>query len=196
MKVVSVENTICIRPIWSWVYQTVWFAFWKLLFMEKELPKIREAGVPISFDFSDDSEDSYASSTNCWLCILLFWRNRWKPENIWKRLFLEAQSLLLHQRCRWLIFYMMDRNIMQESGTDQGSCWHHGCRRFSDHIVYGCLYRSPEKELQEKLQSEKDLAAAAEFASKVCGMNGALDMVKIWIGGCLWDILSCKNSGQ
>ena len=25
-------------------------------FMEKELPKIREAGVPISFDFSDDSE--------------------------------------------------------------------------------------------------------------------------------------------
>ena len=28
-------------------------------FMEKELPKIREAGVPISFDFSDDSEDSY-----------------------------------------------------------------------------------------------------------------------------------------
>ena len=28
-------------------------------FMEKELPKIHEAGVPISFDFSDDSEDSY-----------------------------------------------------------------------------------------------------------------------------------------
>ena len=27
-------------------------------FMEKELPKIHEAGVPISFDFSDDSEDS------------------------------------------------------------------------------------------------------------------------------------------
>ena len=28
-------------------------------FMEKELPKIKAAGVPISFDFSDDSDDAY-----------------------------------------------------------------------------------------------------------------------------------------
>ena len=83
-------------------------------FMEKELPKIREAGVPISFDFSDDSEDSYyaevAPTVDYAFCS--FDGTDEEAREHLKRLFPMDQSLLLHPEVQMAVFYMMDRNIM------------------------------------------------------------------------------------
>ena len=83
-------------------------------FMEKELPKIHEAGVPISFDFSDDSEDSYyaevAPTVDYAFCS--FDGTDEEAREHLKRSFPMDQSLLLRPEVQMAVFYMMDRNIM------------------------------------------------------------------------------------
>mgnify|MGYP000122700025 CR=1 FL=1 len=144
-------------------------------FMEKELPKIREAGVPISFDFSDDSEDSYyaevAPTVDYAFCS--FDGTDEEAREHLKKIVSYGPSLLLHPEVQMAVFYMMDRNIMCRSGTDQGVVDTMGAGdslitsfmvAYTDHLKKGITGETAIRE---------SLAAAAEFASKVCGMNGA-----------------------
>ena len=82
--------------------------------MEKELPKIHEAGVPISFDFSDDSEDSYyaevAPTVDYAFCS--FDGTDEEAREHLKKIVSYGPSLLLHPEVQMAVFYMMDRNTM------------------------------------------------------------------------------------
>lgn len=110
-------------------------------FMEKELPKIREAGVPISFDFSDDSEDSYyaevAPTVDYAFCS--FDGTDEEAREHLKKIVSYGPKLAVASITSFMVAY-------------------------TDHLKKGITGETAIRE---------SLAAAAEFASKVCGMNGA-----------------------
>lgn len=145
-------------------------------FMEKELPKIHEAGVPISFDFSDDSEDSYyaevAPTVDYSFCS--FDGTDEEAREHLKKIVSYGPKLAVASRgADGCILYDGQEYYVQKAVPIKEVVDTMGAGdslitsfmvAYTDHLKKGITGETAIRE---------SLAAAAEFASKVCGMNGA-----------------------
>lgn len=145
-------------------------------FMEKELPKIKVAGVPISFDFSDDSDDEYykniAPTVDYAFCSFDGTDDGAK-EHL-KQVISYGPKLAVASRgadgCILYDgndFYVQKAVSIEEVVDTMGagdSLITSFMVAYTDHLKKGMTGATA---ITESLQ------AAAEFASKVCGMNGA-----------------------
>ena len=145
-------------------------------FMEKELPKIHEAGVPISFDFSDDSEDSYyaevAPTVDYAFCS--FEGTDEEAREHLKKIVSYGPKLAVASRgADGCILYDGQEYYVQKAVPIKEVVDTMGAGdslitsfmvAYTDHLKKGITGETAIRE---------SLAAAAEFASKVCGMNGA-----------------------
>ena len=145
-------------------------------FMEKELPKIHEVGVPISFDFSDDSEDSYyaevAPTVDYAFCS--FDGTDEEAREHLKKIVSYGPTLAVASRgADGCILYDGQEYYVQKAVPIKEVVDTMGAGdslitsfmvAYTDHLKKGITGETAIRE---------SLAAAAEFASKVCGMNGA-----------------------
>lgn len=145
-------------------------------FMEKELPKIHEAGVPISFDFSDDSEDSYyaevAPTVDYAFCS--FDGTDEEAREHLKKIVSYGPKLAVASRGAdgYILYdgqeYYVQKAVPIKEVVDTMGAGDSLITSFmvayTDHLKKGITGETAIRE---------SLAAAAEFASKVCGMNGA-----------------------
>ena len=145
-------------------------------FMEKELPKIHEAGVPISFDFSDDSEDSYyaeVAPTVDYAFCSFDGTDEEAREHLKKIVSYGPKLAVASRGADGCILYDGQEYYVQKAVPIKEVVDTMGAGdslitsfmvAYTDHLKKGI---TGETALRESL------AAAAEFASKVCGMNGA-----------------------
>ena len=145
-------------------------------FMEKELPKIREAGVPISFDFSDDSEDSYyaevAPTVDYAFCSFdgtdeEAREHRKKIVSYGPKLAVAsrgADGCILYDGQEYYVQKAVPIKEVVDTMGAGDSLITSFMVAYTDHLKKGITGETAIRE---------SLAAAAEFASKVCGMNGA-----------------------
>lgn len=145
-------------------------------FMEKELPKIHEAGVPISFDFSDDSEDSYyaeVAPTVDYAFCSFDGTDEEAREHLKKIVSYGPKLAVASRGADGCILYdgqeyyvqkaVPIREVVDTMGAGD-SLITSFMVAYTDHLKKGITGETAIRE---------SLAAAAEFASKVCGMNGA-----------------------
>ena len=145
-------------------------------FMEKELPKIREAGVPISFDFSDDSEDSYyaeVAPTVDYAFCSFDGTDEEAREHLKKIVSYGPKLAVASRGADGCILYDGQEYYVQKAVAIKEVVDTMGAGdslitsfmvAYTDHLKKGITGETAIRE---------SLAAAAEFASKVCGMNGA-----------------------
>ena len=145
-------------------------------FMEKELPKIREAGVPISFDFSDDSEDSYyaeVAPTVDYAFCSFDGTDEEAREHLKKIVSYGPKLAVASRGADGCILYDGREYYVQKAVPIKEVVDTMGAGdslitsfmvAYTDHLKKGITGETAIRE---------SLAAAAEFASKVCGMNGA-----------------------
>lgn len=145
-------------------------------FMEKELPKIREAGVPISFDFSDDSEDSYyaeVAPTVDYAFCSFDGTDEEAREHLKKIVSYGPKLAVASRGADGCILYDGQEYYVQKAVPIKEVVDTMGAGdslitsfmvAYTDHLKKGITGETAIRE---------SLAAAAEFASKVCGMNGA-----------------------
>lgn len=145
-------------------------------FMEKELPKIHGAGVPISFDFSDDSEDSYyaeVAPTVDYAFCSFDGTDEEAREHLKKIVSYGPKLAVASRGADGCILYdgqeyyvqkaVPIREVVDTMGAGD-SLITSFMVAYTDHLKKGITGETAIRE---------SLAAAAEFASKVCGMNGA-----------------------
>ena len=145
-------------------------------FMEKELPKIHEAGVPISFDFSDDSEDSYyaeVAPTVDYAFCSFDGTDEEAREHLKKIVSYGPKLAVASRGADGCILYDGQEYYVQKAVPIKEVVDTMGAGDslitsfmvdYTDHLKKGITGETAIRE---------SLAAAAEFASKVCGMNGA-----------------------
>lgn len=145
-------------------------------FMEKELPKIHEAGVPISFDFSDDSEDSYyaeVAPTVMYAFCSFDGTDEEAREHLKKIVSYGPKLAVASRGADGCILYDGQEYYVQKAVPIKEVVDTMGAGdslitsfmvAYTDHLKKGITGETAIRE---------SLAAAAEFASKVCGMNGA-----------------------
>lgn len=145
-------------------------------FMEKELPKIHEAGVPISFDFSDDSEDSYyaeVAPTVDYAFCSFDGTDEEAREHLKKIVSYGPKLAVASRGADGCILYDGQEYYVQKAVAIKEVVDTMGAGdslitsfmvAYTDHLKKGITGETAIRE---------SLAAAAEFASKVCGMNGA-----------------------
>ena len=145
-------------------------------FMEKELPKIHEAGVPISFDFSDDSEDSYyaeVAPTVDYAFCSFDGTDEEAREHLKKIVSYGPKLAIASRGADGCILYDGQEYYVQKAVPIKEVVDTMGAGdslitsfmvAYTDHLKKGITGETAIRE---------SLAAAAEFASKVCGMNGA-----------------------
>ena len=145
-------------------------------FMEKELPKIREAGVPISFDFSDDSEDSYyaeVAPTVDYAFCSFDGTDEEAREHLKKIVSYGPKLAVASRGADGCILYDGQEYYVQKAVPIKEVVDTMGAGdslitsfmvAYTDHLKKGITGETAIRE---------SLAAAAEFASKVCEMNGA-----------------------
>lgn len=145
-------------------------------FMEKELPKIHEAGVPISFDFSDDSEDSYyaeVAPTVDYAFCSFDGTDEEAREHLKKIVSYGPKLAVASRGADGCILYDGQEYYVQKAVPIKEVVDTMGAGdslitsfmvAYTDHLKKGITGETAIRE---------SLAAAAEFASKVCGMNGA-----------------------
>lgn len=145
-------------------------------FMEKELPKIHEAGVPISFDFSDDSEDSYyaeVAPTVDYAFCSFDGTDEEAREHLKKIVSYGPKLAVASRGADGCILYDGQEYYVQKTVPIKEVVDTMGAGdslitsfmvAYTDHLKKGITGETAIRE---------SLAAAAEFASKVCGMNGA-----------------------
>lgn len=145
-------------------------------FMEKELPKIHEAGVPISFDFSDDSEDSYyaeVAPTVDYAFCSFDGTDEEAREHLKKIVSYGPKLAVASRGADGCILYDGQEYYVQKAVPIKEVVDTMGAGdslitsfmvAYTDHLKKGITGEAAIRE---------SLAAAAEFASKVCGMNGA-----------------------
>ena len=145
-------------------------------FMEKELPKIHEAGVPISFDFSDDSEDSYyaeVAPTVDYAFCSFDGTDEEAREHLKKIVSYGPKLAVASRGADGCILYDGQEYYVQKAVQIKEVVDTMGAGdslitsfmvAYTDHLKKGITGETAIRE---------SLAAAAEFASKVCGMNGA-----------------------
>lgn len=146
-------------------------------FTERELPKIKAAGVPVSFDFSDDSEDTYIeavapSVTYAFLscsdleaseiCKKLEWIHSLGPSFVCASR--GAEGCMAFDGSQ---YYVQSAMPVEKMADTMGA---------GDSLLTSFLvgYLSAKKDGQTDGQAiPKALQAAAVFASRVCGIDGA-----------------------
>lgn len=145
-------------------------------FMEKELPKIHEASVPISFDFSDDSEDSYyaeVAPTVDYAFCSFDGTDEEAREHLKKIVSYGPKLAVASRGADGCILYDGQEYYVQKAVPIKEVVDTMGAGdslitsfmvAYTDHLKKGITGETAIRE---------SLAAAAEFASKVCGMNGA-----------------------
>ena len=145
-------------------------------FMEKELPKIHEADVPISFDFSDDSEDSYyaeVAPTVDYAFCSFDGTDEEAREHLKKIVSYGPKLAVASRGADGCILYDGQEYYVQKAVPIKEVVDTMGAGdslitsfmvAYTDHLKKGITGETAIRE---------SLAAAAEFASKVCGMNGA-----------------------
>ena len=145
-------------------------------FMEKELPIIHEAGVPISFDFSDDSEDSYyaeVAPTVDYAFCSFDGTDEEAREHLKKIVSYGPKLAVASRGADGCILYDGQEYYVQKAVPIKEVVDTMGAGdslitsfmvAYTDHLKKGITGETAIRE---------SLAAAAEFASKVCGMNGA-----------------------
>lgn len=145
-------------------------------FMEKELPKIHEAGVSISFDFSDDSEDSYyaeVAPTVDYAFCSFDGTDEEAREHLKKIVSYGPKLAVASRGADGCILYDGQEYYVQKAVPIKEVVDTMGAGdslitsfmvAYTDHLKKGITGETAIRE---------SLAAAAEFASKVCGMNGA-----------------------
>lgn len=145
-------------------------------FMEKELPKIHETGVPISFDFSDDSEDSYyaeVAPTVDYAFCSFDGTDEEAREHLKKIVSYGPKLAVASRGADGCILYDGQEYYVQKAVPIKEVVDTMGAGdslitsfmvAYTDHLKKGITGETAIRE---------SLAAAAEFASKVCGMNGA-----------------------
>ena len=145
-------------------------------FMEKELPKIHEVGVPISFDFSDDSEDSYyaeVAPTVDYAFCSFDGTDEEAREHLKKIVSYGPKLAVASRGADGCILYDGQEYYVQKAVPIKEVVDTMGAGdslitsfmvAYTDHLKKGITGETAIRE---------SLAAAAEFASKVCGMNGA-----------------------
>lgn len=145
-------------------------------FMEKELPKIHEAGVPISFDFSDDSEDSYyaeVAPTVDYAFCSFDGTDEEAREHLKKIVSYGPKLAVASRGADGCILYDGQEYYVQKAVPIKEVVDTMGAGdslitsfmvAYTDHLKKGITGETAIRE---------SLAAAAEFASKVCGINGA-----------------------
>lgn len=145
-------------------------------FMEKELPKIHEAGVPISFDFSDDSEDSYyaeVAPTVDYAFCSFDGTDEEAREHLKKIVSYGPKLAVASRGADGCILYDGQEYYVQKAVPIKEVVDTMGA---GDSLITSFMVAYTDhlkKEITGETAIRESLAAAAEFASKVCGMNGA-----------------------
>lgn len=143
-------------------------------FTERELPKIRRAGVPASFDFSDDSSDEYIADIAPLVHFAFLSCGSLAEEEIKKKLewiFSLGPALVCASRGREGCiayngeFYKQPALPVEKMADTMGA---------GDSLLTAFLigYLSAEKE-GKKPDIQSCLKAAAAFAAEICGIDGA-----------------------
>lgn len=145
-------------------------------FTEKELPKIKQAGVPISFDFSDDSDDAYYKlvAPNVTYAFCSYDGTDEEVREHLKKIVSYGPSLAVASRgAEGCILYdgkefytqkaVPIKEVVDTMGAGD-SLITSFMIAYMDHIKAGVTGATA---IKESLQS------AAEFASKICGISGA-----------------------
>ena len=152
-------------------------------FMEAELGKIRAAGVPISFDFSDDSDAAYyakvAPDVDYAFCSLD--GSTEAVEAHLKAVYALGPSLVCASRgaegCVMYDgtdFYYQPAVPLQQVKDTMGA----GDSLIASFLV--CFIDAKKQGLTQREAIEKSLPYAASFAAKVCGMEGAFGHGKLY----------------
>ena len=145
-------------------------------FMEKELPKIHEAGVPISFDFSDDSEDSYyaeVAPTVDYAFCSFDGTDEEAREHLKKIVSYGPKLAVASRGADGCILYDGQEYYVQKAVPIKEVVDTMGA---GDSLITSFMVAYTDhrkKGITGETAIRESLAAAAEFASKVCGMNGA-----------------------
>lgn len=145
-------------------------------FMEKELPKIHEAGVPISFDFSDDSEDSYyaeVAPTVDYAFCSFDGTDEEAREHLKKIVSYGPKLAVASRGADGCILYDGQEYYVQKAVPIKEVVDTMGA---GDSLITSFMVAYTDylkKGIMGETAIRESLAAAAEFASKVCGMNGA-----------------------
>lgn len=145
-------------------------------FTEEELPKIREIGVPISFDFSDDSDDEYykkvAPIVDYAFCSFDGSYEE-TQEHLRKIVNLGPKLAVVSRGSDGCILFDGNEYYIQKAAKIDKVVDTMGA---GDSLITSfmvsyidCLKNNIDK----KVAIEESLKLAARFAAKVCGINGA-----------------------
>ena len=147
-------------------------------FTERELPFVQEAGVPVSFDFSEDSVDSYCEEVAPFVDYAFY-----SAED-------EASDEVVGERLRWLC--SLGPEIAVVTRGERGAVAFDGARMYEQPIkpaetvrdtmgagdsyiaafLLGYLARRKQGEARDEA-IVRALDGAAAFAAEVCGIEGA-----------------------
>lgn len=146
-------------------------------FTERELPKIRKAGVPISFDFSDDSEDVYFEAVAPLVDFAFLSCSDMEEENVRAKLAwihsLGPEFVCASRGAEGCIafhnghYYVQKAMPVEKMADTMGA----GDSLLTSFLV-GYLSAKKEGKTDEEAIPEC-LKKAACFASVVCGLDGA-----------------------
>lgn len=144
-------------------------------FTERELPKIRKAGVPISFDFSDDSPKEYFEMVAPWVEFAFLSCSDMKEEEIREKLAwihsLGPAFVCASRGAEGCMAFDGERYYLQEALPVENMADTMGA---GDSLLTAFLvsYFARKKE-GEAPDVAECLKKAAQFAAVVCGMDGA-----------------------
>lgn len=146
-------------------------------FTERELPKIKAAGVPVSFDFSDDSEDAYFEMVAPWVTYAFLSCSDLEEEEIREKLkwiaSLGPAFVCASRGAEGCIAFDGDQYYVQPAMPVEKMADTMGA---GDSLLTSFLvgYLSAKKAGQPNdMAVAASLKAAAAFASRVCGIDGA-----------------------
>ena len=146
-------------------------------FTERELPKIKAAGVPVSFDFSDDSEDAYFEAVAPWVTYAFLSCSDLEEAKIREKLkwiaSLGPAFACASRGAEGCIAYDGNRYYVQPAMPVEKMADTMGA---GDSLLTSFLvgYLSAKKAGQSNDTAiTASLEAAAVFASRICGIDGA-----------------------
>ncbi len=152
-------------------------------FMETELHKIREAGVPVSFDFSDDSTDEYYKTVapDVDFAFCSFDGTEEEARKHLKMIVSYGPKLACASRGEnGCIIYDGEQLYVQSAAPLTNVVDTMGA---GDSLITSFLIGYVDR-LKKGVTSEnairESLAEAAEFAAEICGINGAFGYGKVY----------------
>ena len=146
-------------------------------FTERELPKLKRAGIPVSFDFSDDSPDAYFNQVAPWVTYAFLSCGDMPEEAVCSRLqqigLLGPEIVCASRGAEGSIvwdgrrFYFQQALPVPVMADTMGA----GDSLITAFMVGYLSARKAGTDIEAAIQDS--LQTAAGFASKVCGIHGA-----------------------